>query len=95
MRILTLSLVLTSFCFQAFDKSFEKLPPNNTATAANTPQKPLLLASLDKISLQSPSNNYATEWGNAVKQNATISNEQGEHKKYWLRDHIRREYLPT
>ena len=88
MRILLLSLVLTSFCFQTSHKSFEKLPSNHAVTAAYTPKKPLLLTSLDEISLQSPSNNYETEWRNTLKQNAAISNEQGEHKKYWSRDFL-------
>ena len=84
MRILLLSLVVSSFCFLASHKPLVKIP----SATSNTPEKPLLLRSLDEINLQSPSNSYGTEWRDALKQNAAISNEQNEHRKYWSRDFL-------
>lgn len=88
MRIVSLSLLLSSFCFLAFDKPLIKLPFTEGVTVFDKSKKPLLLASFDEINLQSPANNYATEWRDALKQSPQISNEQAEHKKFWSRDFL-------
>ncbi len=88
MRLSVLSSLFLSFCFLAFDKPTVKPCWNNVQHANPKPRKPLVLTSLEAISIQTPSANYATEWRDALKQNAVMSNVQTEHKKFWARDFL-------
>lgn len=88
MRLSVLSSLLLSLCLLAFDKPTVKPCLADARFSTPTPRKPLVLASFEDISIQTPSANYATEWRDALKQNAAISNEQAEHKKFWARDFL-------
>ena len=90
MRLFLISPFFLSLCFLAFDKPTVKPCWKTTELPSAKPRKPLVLASLEAISVQNPSANYATEWRDALKQNATISNQQAEHKKFWARDFLLR-----